>query len=285
MLLAVIFSAAATVGPQDKQTDLDIHVLTRDRQHGAGYSDVLRQAWKAYNTSNNPKAAKLFQQVLNADNANAAERTQALFGLGINFSYSVHPEQHKAKQYFLQLVDDYPQNPAAPWAIIELACLQGTDTLQERQNARKHYYNILKKYPLSTSIHEAALRLASTYFYEIEPELNSNAVKVLEEHLKKYPDNPLASTMRFRLVYWYEEVNRNYEKGLEHALVLGELKMADPYRWPMQYWNIAQMYRIKFKKPAEAIKWYQKIIDESPRDYLVYAAKQFVKELSEENNK
>jgi len=57
--------------------------------------------------------------------------------------------------------------------------------------------------------------------------------------------------------------------------------MADPYRWPMQYWNIAQMYRIKFNKPAEAVKWYQKIVDEAPRDYLVYAAKEFIKELSE----
>ena len=286
IIMTFVISSEA-LQEQKTSENSDIAYLTTDRQQGDKFSSVLKRAWQAYNTANNPKAAGLFQEVLAADNANDAERVQALFGLGVNSGYSIHSDQQKAKQYFTQIVENYPQNPAAPWAMMELAYLLGTDTLQERNNGRKYYLQIIEKYPNSPAIHEATLRMASTYFFEIDPELNSNAVKVLEEHLKKYPDNPLVSTMRFRLAYWYEEVDRDYEKGLEHALILGELKMADPYRWPMQYWNIAQMYRIKFNKPAEAVKWYQKIVDEAPRDYLVYAAKEFIKGLSEEikNNK
>jgi tetratricopeptide (TPR) repeat protein len=260
----------------------DIAILKQDIQKGKQYSDILRQAWNAYYTGNNPKAQKLFQQVLDSKNANEPECVQSLFGIGINFGYALHRDHEKARFSFQHIINEYPLNPAAPWALLELAYLSGTDTPEQRKTARKYYHNIFKKYPESIATHEAALRLASTYFFEIDPKLNSKAVETLENHLKKYPDNPLASIMRFRLTYWYEEVLRDYGKGLEHALILGELKMADPYRWPMQYWNIAQMYRIKFNKPLEAIKWYQKIIDECPRDYLVFAAKQYVKELSEE---
>jgi len=77
-------------------------------------------------------------------------------------------------------------------------------------------------------------------------------------------------------MYWYQEVDRDYDRGLEHSIALSEMKMSDPARWGQVMWNTAQVYRIRKNNPAEALRWYRRIVDEAPNDRMFGDAMQMV---------
>ena len=45
--------------------------------------------------------------------------------------------------------------------------------------------------------------MSSSYFFEVESRFADKGVELLERHLERYPDNPLASVMHMRLNIWY----------------------------------------------------------------------------------
>lgn len=260
----------------------DVAELSLERQSGDKFSEDLRQAWEAYNLGNNTLSSSIFKKVFDADLSNNSERVQALFGLAVNAAYGTIERPKKARKYFNRIVEQYPQNTVAAWALLKLGQLEGTDSTAQRQAAREYYQKILEQYPDSLAIHESVVRLAGTYFYELDPNLTKVGTEILESHLEKYPDNPLASIMRFRLFYWYAEVEKDYEHAIKHGAILGELKMSNSDRWGQQYWSVAQIYHYKLNMPREALKWYKKIIaDETPLNLFTFSAKQKIKEITE----
>jgi hypothetical protein len=94
----------------------------------------------------------------------------------------------------------------------------------------------------------------------------------LEGHLKKHPENPLAVIMHFRLDYYYGDIRLDYEACLPHAIKVAELKLSDPFRWSRQYWHVAEILRLRLGRPAEAARWYRRIVDECPTSMQAMAA-------------
>jgi tetratricopeptide (TPR) repeat protein len=267
---------------QKALTTSDVEVLSRERQSGDKFSEDLRKAWEAYGVGNSNLASSYFQKVFDVEQSNDSERVQALYGLAVNAAYGTPERPKKAKKYFKQIAEQYPQNTVAAWALLKLGQLEGTDTSQQRQIAREYYRRLLEQYPDSLAIHESVVRLAGTYFHELDPNLTEIGTEILEKHLEKYPDNPLASIMRFRLFYWYAEVEKDYDRAIKHGAKLGEMKMANSDRWGQQYWSVAQIYLYKLNEPQEALKWYKKIVDERSRDLFVFPAKQKIKQITEQ---
>ena len=292
-LLFVVISlsllAGVSLSDSDNDNDKissDIAFLTSERQHAEKYADDLKKAWRAFDISDTDRAEKIFKKVLNAKDAAEVERVQALFGLGTNYQFAVPKEKpDKARECFQRILDEYPDNSIAVWSLLKMGVLEGTDSAEARERGRQYYNNVLQRHPGSLAIHEAALRLAGGYFYELEPEMAAKGIQTLEEHMEKYPDNPLASVMLFRLQFWYAEVNRDYDKSVEYGLELGEFMMADPQRWGIQLWSLAQMMRIRQNRPVESLKWYKKIV-EVCHDYpfMVLSAKEIINEITMQQN-
>jgi hypothetical protein len=163
--------------------------------------------------------------------------------------------------------------------MVEIARMYNIREEDQQTKAKEIYRKVLDDYPESLAVHEAALRLAHIYFFNPERDSSEKGVAVLEEHLAKYPENPLASIMHFRLVHWYEQAFRDYENGLRHAFALSKYKMADPWRWATMYWNIAQTLRVRFGKEEESLKWYKKILTDTSRDAMGLVTKQVIAEI------
>ncbi len=235
-------------------------------------SQILSQAWKLSRVGNVPNAIKRFTKVLEDPNANRDQKVQALFGLANVYQFSSPSQPQQAQNYFHRIMTDFSGHRVVPWAMLRIAQLQNANDPEAVTKARELYQDILTDHYDSAACDEAVLSLAATYFAENDPQIVQLGLETLEKYLAQNPDNALVTSMLFRLSYWYQEVERNYQKALPHSLRLGELKTCNPKRWAMVYWGLGQIYSIQFGEYDKALPWYERIPVDCPRDYLTYPA-------------
>ena len=269
----------------------DISALTRDRTSAGRYGASLRKAWETFQSSDCKTAASLFAAVLEHDDGTDLDTVQALFGLGLSYRHlRPFPSPEKAHSMFSRIIEEFPEHPAVPWAHLELgkiarrksADLDYRDLSEENAESRRIFRHILDQYSDSTAVHEAAIRLASTYFFEsLTPEAH-RGVEILEEHLAKYPGNPLEPVMLLRLQLWIFEIEQDYAKSVQYASKLGEMRMSDPQRWGRHFFHIAQTYRLGLGEPEKAARWYREIIQVTPKSRHVLSAKRILQSMEAE---
>ncbi len=256
-------------------------ILMSERQTAERFSEDLRKAWNAFGSLNMAVAIELFEHVNDASNAAEGDRVQALYGLGLcNRYYQTKEDKPKAREYFNQLVDVYPQNSAAAWTLLELGIMENVYTLEGKREARRHYQRLLRNYPQSLAIHETALRLADTYLGKIfDPTEIEAGLSVLEKHIEKYPANPLVGSMHYRVGYFYFACLQDYEKSLPHSVANSTLRMEDPYRWPEDFWHTAMNF-MRLNRVEEALPWFEKIITDKPNGREALPAKEMIKRIN-----
>lgn len=269
----------------------DIAVLTRDRTSAGRYGEALRKAWRTFQSSDCQASARQFEIVLTEPDPTEADTVQALFGAGVSYQH-MRPfsDKAKARAAFRRIIEEYPEHPVVPWSYLELgkmarkksADLDYRDQSEENAESRRIFRHILDHYPDSPAVHEVAIRLASTYFFEsLRPE-SHRGVEILEEHLAKYPGNPLEPVMLLRLQLWIFEIQQDYEKSVGYASRLGEMRMSDPQRWGRHFFHIAQTYRLGLNQPEKAARWYREIIEVTPKGRHTLSAKKIINEMNSE---
>ena len=268
MTVLLAAPGAATAIAQDASV-----TLLGPRRPAVVFKRELSQAWQAYGRSSLEKAEPLFRRVAEASAPPAGELCEALFGLGWCHAYRRPlPDMAGAIKLFTRITREFPDDTLTPWALIELGNLRIKKGQPKQEAGRKFYRQVLDKYSGSPAVHEAALRLANALLYELSgPEMQEGAA-LLEGHLKNHPDNPLAVIMHFRLDYYYGDIRLDYEACLPHAIKVAELKLSDPFRWSRQYWHVAEILRLRLGRPAEAARWYRRIVDECPTSMQAMAA-------------
>lgn len=260
----------------------EVAALTEDKQAADRYGAELSQAWGHFHLSAFEEALALFEQVASASDATPPDRIQALFGLGLTRSHRrPFPDPAGAEAAFREIIERYPDNATVPWAMIELGNLVNVKAAGHSgaAAARNWYRDVLERRPGSLAAHEAALRLANSLFYELEPPQSTTALQLLEEHLERHPDNPLATVMLFRLDYWYAQILLQYERALPFAEALSAAGMSDPFRWSRQFWHTAEIHRLALNQPQKAIPWYRRIVEETPGSIHSLSAKQMLDQL------
>ncbi len=255
--------------------------LTAERQSARHESAALTEAWEYYDRGEIIEARAIFSAVASNEKADEEDLVQALFGLGWCGRYGrPRPDRSLAQQSFNLIVEQYPDNPATPWALLELGALEVRKERGGGESARPHFKRVLSEYPDSAARHEAVLRLASTYFYELDLPLADRGAELLETHLREEPGNPLAVVMHFRLAQWYNEIHQETGRTLPHARHTALEKMSDPFRWSIMYWQVAEIYRLRLGQPEKAIPFYVKIIVECPQSVHIWSAKQRIETLT-----
>lgn len=263
LLCAVLCLACGAVG-QDDGGAAAAAVLGPRRQAKV-FRAELAEAWQAYGRSNLDTAEPLFRRVSEAPKVPPSEMCEALFGLGWCREFRRPlPDATGAMNIFARIAQEFASDPLAPWALIELGNLRVKKGQPRQEVGRKHYREVIEKYPDSPAVHEATLRLANSLLYEMtDAEMNEGAA-ILERHLKQHPANPLAVIMHFRLDYYYGDIRLDYAACLPHAIRVAELKLSDPFRWSRQYWHVAEILRLRLGRPVEAARWYRRIVEECP---------------------
>jgi tetratricopeptide (TPR) repeat protein len=168
----------------------------------------------------------------------------------------------------------------AAWALIEIGTLKVDKSRPNQEAGRAYYRRVLADYPDTVAVHEAALRLANSLLYELtDAEMEAGAA-ILEDHLRRHPDNPLAVIMHFRLDYYYNDIRQDYAACLPHAIKVAEMKFSDPFRWSRQYWHVAEILRLRLGRADEAMQWYRRIMEECPTSEHAYMAGRILQEFA-----
>jgi outer membrane protein assembly factor BamD len=201
-----------------------------------------------------------------------------------------------AREYFRQIVDGYPQSPYRADAKLGLAdTYLGERTAQSYVLAINEYREFLTFYPTHPRADYAQFKLAMSHYYQMaKPERDQTetreALKEFEAFFERFPNSPLAEEARqrqreardrlseseFRVGLFYYRA-RWYPGALDR---FREVLKADPgfTRRDAVYYYLGETL-VKVQRPAEALPYYERLIEEFERSEYLEEARKRVAEL------
>jgi tetratricopeptide (TPR) repeat protein len=179
-----------------------------------------------------------------------------------------------ARRLFAELVERSPHGKATPRAMMNLGRIlelpEDRDDPVDLPGARRWYEKVIDTWPADPIAGEATMRTAGTYIQTFEEKAVRHGVELLRKWVEGHPTDPLASIMWQYLADTYFFPIKDYQRALEaydrvDALGWTEKGLQGPY-----YWRIAQMSERFLKNRDASVKYYTKIITETPNSGKAY---------------
>jgi len=249
-------------------------------------SEKIARAAQEVTYVNLEKARDLFAEVRSATKPGQPEWEQAIFGEATCIWHLLPIERSNAEQaakLFAQLIEQAPQSRFTPRAMLNLGRIlelpEDRDDPIDLPGARVWYQKVLDGWPNDPIAGEAMLRIAGTYIQTYDDAQLRKGVALLRNWVEEHPRDPLASIMWQYLAETYFFPLNDYQRSLEAYEKVDELGWADQGLQGKFYWRIAQMSERFLKNRDAAIKFYNKIIDETPNSGKLYEAQLALKRL------
>lgn len=201
-----------------------------------------------------------------------------------------------AREYFRQIVDNYPQSPFRPDAKLAVGDTYiGEDTTESLLLAVNEFREFLTFYPTNTRADYAQYRLAYAYSQQmLAPERDQTAtrdvIKELQVFLDRYPNSALMPEARklmreakdrlseasYRVGFYYFRV-KWYVGAIDR---FREVLAADPEYTNRDalYFHLAESLRLTDKK-AEALPYYERLLKEFEQSEYLEETKKRIAEL------
>jgi outer membrane protein assembly factor BamD len=201
-----------------------------------------------------------------------------------------------AREYFRQIVDNYPQSPFRPEAKLGVGdTYVGEDTTESLLLAANEFREFLTFYPTNTRADYAQFRLAYSYSEQmVAPDRDQSAtrdvVKELQVFLERYPNSSLMPEAKKlmreakdRLSEASFLVGRHYFRIRWYPGAIDrfrEVLSTDPEftKRDAVYFHLAESLRLTDKKP-EALPYYERLLKEFEQSEFLEDARKRVAEL------
>jgi outer membrane protein assembly factor BamD len=202
----------------------------------------------------------------------------------------------EAREYYRQVFDNYPQSPLRPEAKLGIAdTYLGEKSAESLVLADSEYREFLTYYPRHQRADYAQYKLAMTHFQQMrgpsrDQTSTRDALTEFQVFFDRFPDSPLTPEVRKnwriardrlsdseRLVAeLYMRIN-NWRGAITR--LQGVLKDDPNYtNRDAAYYDLAEIY-FKTDNKAQALPWYQKLVDEFTQSEYLEKAQERVKEL------
>jgi outer membrane protein assembly factor BamD len=206
----------------------------------------------------------------------------------------------EAREYLRQVVDNYPQSPLRPEAKLGIGdTYLGEKSAESLVLADTEYREFLTFYPRHPRADYAQYKLAMTYFQQMRsPDRDQTstreALTEFQVFFDRFPESPLMPEVRKN---WRIARDRLSESELRVARTYANMRVLrgalarlrgilkdDPdftHRDEV-YWRLAEIYVLSDNKAdkAQAIAYYQRLVDEFVQSEFLERAKMRLQELS-----
>jgi tetratricopeptide (TPR) repeat protein len=174
----------------------------------------------------------------------------------------------KAAQLFAELVKAAPRGPFAARAMMNLGRIlelpDDRDDPVDLPGARSFYQKVADGWPNDPIAGEATLRIAGTYIQTFDKPAVQKGVELLRHWVETHPSDALASVMWQYLAETYFFPLQDYRRSLEAYDKVDALGWTENGLQGRTYWRIAQMSERVLKDRDAAIRYYTKVIVETP---------------------
>jgi len=205
----------------------------------------------------------------------------------------------EAREYYRQVFDNYPQSPVRPDAKLGIAdTYLGEKSAESLVLADSEYRELLTYYPRHTRADYAQYRLAMTYFQQMrgadrDQTATREALIEFQVFFDRFPDSKLMAEAkknwriaRDRLSDSELEVSETYFRMGPYAWrgavtrLLALLKEDPDYTHrDAAYYHLAEIY-LKSDNKAQAVPYYQRLVDEFVQSEYLERAQRRLKELN-----
>lgn len=203
-----------------------------------------------------------------------------------------------AREYFRQVVDNYPQSPLRPDAKLGIGdAFLGEDTAESLVLAANEYSEFLTFYPTNPRADYAQYKLAMTHFEQMKaPERDQTetraALREFQVFFDRYPTSPLMPEVRQK---WREARDRlseaSFRVGLHYYRIrwypgaisrFREVMKEDPEfsgRDRVYYYLADSLVRADNRNKAEALPFFERLLAEFPASELAEDTRRRLEEL------
>jgi len=202
---------------------------------------------------------------------------QAVFGQAVCAQHISPPTKasiDEAVSLYKMLLEKTPDSPLAARTMMNLGRIAelrdyGGDT-PDLEAAREWYIRVRDRFMNEPIAGEATLRIAATYIQTYEPEQVRKGVEILHAWLADHPKDELASAMWQYLADTYFYPLRDYRRSVECYEKADAIGWTDVANKGPIYWRVANLADRFLNDRATAIKYYTKIIRETPNSGKAY---------------
>jgi tetratricopeptide (TPR) repeat protein len=237
---------------------------------------MLDQGWSELRYANWPKAQEVLEAVQKkADNRQV--KSEAMFALAVLWQIrQPSGNVEKAKILLKQIISEYADTSAAPWAYLAIARIADTPEYEKDRDlkeARRLYEETIRLFPNHPASDEAVLRLGFTYLEKIGDDASQNqGADILEKWIAAHPKSYLAPAMLILLGDRYER-KADWRRAVDWWTRADEAGVPGLADRATLYYKLGQVCEKRLKDYPLAVKWYEKLVYDIKRDGKFFVSK------------
>jgi tetratricopeptide (TPR) repeat protein len=261
-VLAVLGSAKVAVAPENSPSFVD---------------QKFARATEEVAFINLEKARFLFAEARAMTKPGSPQWDRAIFGEATCIWHLLPIQRENAAQaaeLFTLLASQSPTGTFTPRALLNLGRIlelpEDRDDPIDLPGARAWYQKVIDGWPGEPIAGEATLRLSGTYIQTFDHAQVEKGVGLLRAWVEAHPADPLASIMWQYLADTYFFPLRDYRRAFHAYDTVDALGWTEKGLQGPAYWRVAQMSERLLKNREAAVKYYTKIINETPNSGKAY---------------